>query len=1418
MTTGINFTLTGIGNFRQELNNLINLGKQYDQVYKQLTATTKTFQQVAGKSFGSGGGTNTRGLTNASSSAGLVGLEKSIIRTEIAGDKLSKRFNELALRSGLAGDRFDKFTGNILENKRAVDELEKELSQLQSQTKVTVREQVVFGEKIKDVGKGVRITNKELDALEKELRDVGKESKISGQSIETTRKSFDGLFSSTVDLSRRLGFIGFQFTALGSIFGGALALSAREAIEFESSITSVIQRLDRSDPLFASFKDSISGDIRKLGTDAFIDGNINVLSGLENSQNQLAQISALGSQLGVPIKNLQEFTKVIGEFSIANQELTGEEAATFMARFSNIVFPEGATTEQFRGLANDLVFLSNTMAATAPEIANQALRLAAIGSQIGFTPAETLGLSGVLASIGVKPEAGGTATIQLFDKIFESISGINTITLSGAQRSASATNDLNKKLLERQELTLEIATAEERLSRTKLPALFKKREFDVVQQRAELEALNAEINALQGNISSIVSQGTVSVTNASDEAKFLSNLLGISPQALADLFRTSPAEGTTALIQAFGTAQNRDELIGWLAELGITGTRAKQVIAGLSEAGFLLEEVFTDANEAFEDTTYLTEIAEERFNTTEAQLNLLANAFRDLQIEIGNKMLPTIKDAIQIFFVPLFDVLKEISPQILEVTVVFAGLTLGAGALFTALSFLVNPITLIIGALGALSVVFIQNFDSISKSIVAVIPQFQGIVDAIDAIKNAADFDILVALGLKEPDAIDKPLSLASMLQGQFGISTGGIGSSSFTTGFTGNSRVDFLRSLFPEISQADLMNVVLPEFDKINAFTKENVYGIFAGQEVKIPLNLGFDITLPDGETLSTSQMSSFKTMKLLNPEDLLNFGIPNAVATSQGTSSGLLENLRNEFNSLFSDIATLLVEIAGGAYFLSLLVDFGFAKTFFTTIFKALGSVSLSSLVVPVGAVLLITDVVVNEEESALAGVAQDVINAMFSEEKAVNGILTDENGVQVGLDVRFAFDVVETFFSDEFYAAVDKGVDQLLANIGNQFDIFFRSLGLSFQIAVYNALGSFYSDPNVLAILNLIGYRDAEGLGAEMFGKADSLITQKAIIRGELILEQPMVQGAFFGFSQGEGSSLQQSLDNMELGMVGQDLENESYVELGKDILRGIMIGLSNEDELTLIDDNTLSASQRILASFIEHLGIGSPSTITEEYGKWLMEGLAIGITNNLDMVLTPIQMIIDRVNILSQSFANLAISAGINMFLVSVITTTFLNPLALVFDRLTIASQNFEKVLAGIAGTMGLIVNAGVPISTLVGSSIASGNLTAETGGYFGKGSFVEVLENNLPFEAMSIAGRSFMLLNDNASIYSPRGKGEFGLSAPPINNSSSSQSIHIDSLSVGIDGSKNAIDVAEKVVETIRNSAKISNVRKIQQLG
>lgn len=176
--------------------------------------------------------------------------------------------------------------------------------------------------------------------------------------------------------------------AIAAIGGASLAA----AVNFEANFANVVKTVDGTKEEL----DALKGSIRDMAT-------VGNLSALDNAHDTLTNIAAIAGQLGVPTQDIQEFTQVVGGMTVAT-DLSGEAAATFMARFANIT---GMPIEDVDNFADALVTLGNNSAANESDIANVANRLSTL-STLGFEPAEILGMSAAVASLGISAELGGT--------------------------------------------------------------------------------------------------------------------------------------------------------------------------------------------------------------------------------------------------------------------------------------------------------------------------------------------------------------------------------------------------------------------------------------------------------------------------------------------------------------------------------------------------------------------------------------------------------------------------------------------------------------------------------------------------------------------------------------------------------------------------------------------------------------------------------------------------------------------------------------------------------------------------------------------------------------------------------------------------------------------------------------------------
>jgi len=133
---------------------------------------------------------------------------------------------------------------------------------------------------------------------------------------------------------------------------------------------------------------------------------------------EFARIGELAGQLGVPIEQIEKFTKTIGLIGVTTN-LTTEQASTDIARFANIM---GMPLENVDRLGSSIVALGNDSATTEQEILDMALRISGAGATLKLTEAQVLGWSSALSSVGIQAQMGGTAFSKLLIDISSMVS------------------------------------------------------------------------------------------------------------------------------------------------------------------------------------------------------------------------------------------------------------------------------------------------------------------------------------------------------------------------------------------------------------------------------------------------------------------------------------------------------------------------------------------------------------------------------------------------------------------------------------------------------------------------------------------------------------------------------------------------------------------------------------------------------------------------------------------------------------------------------------------------------------------------------------------------------------------------------------------------------------------------------------
>lgn len=324
---------------------------------------------------------------------------------------------------------------------------------------------------------------------------------------------------------------------------------------------------------------------------------------------------------------------VAGAAIAAGLGLAAKTAISFESAFAGVRKTVDASEAEFAALEKRLRTLATT---ELPLPFEEIARIAELGGQLG------IGLSGIedftttVAKLGVTTnlttEAAATGLARIANIMRLSSSDFNAL--------GSTIVDLGNNFATTER---EIVEFTERLAPS--GRVVGATTADVLAISAALASTGVEAEAGGTAFSKLFRQlATASATGGKALERF-ATIAGQTNEQFAALFARDPGKAVEAFIE--GLARMREEgqnLFPVLRELGIVDERQTRAVLALAGAQGLLTKSMDLSRKAWKEQTALTEEARKRFETTESQLRLLTNEFREMGAEIGTLLLPHIRN------------------------------------------------------------------------------------------------------------------------------------------------------------------------------------------------------------------------------------------------------------------------------------------------------------------------------------------------------------------------------------------------------------------------------------------------------------------------------------------------------------------------------------------------------------------------------------------------------------------------------------------------------------------------------------------------------------------------------------------------------------------------------------------------------
>lgn len=198
----------------------------------------------------------------------------------------------------------------------------------------------------------------------------------------------------------------FIIAGLADKASGAIGGMGVAAIEASTDIERAFVDIERTTEGTQGQLESLRGTLKGLATSTPI------------SIIDLAEIAALGNQLGVAAADVEEFTRTIAKYSAVSGQ-SAEASATAFGRISNLT---GLAASKYENLGSAIEYVARTTVATESTIMSTAKEITALSSGAGFSAQAIVGLAGALSSLAIPPARARGALSLYFGALNEAVS------------------------------------------------------------------------------------------------------------------------------------------------------------------------------------------------------------------------------------------------------------------------------------------------------------------------------------------------------------------------------------------------------------------------------------------------------------------------------------------------------------------------------------------------------------------------------------------------------------------------------------------------------------------------------------------------------------------------------------------------------------------------------------------------------------------------------------------------------------------------------------------------------------------------------------------------------------------------------------------------------------------------------------
>lgn len=314
-----------------------------------------------------------------------------------------------------------------------------------------------------------------------------------------------------------------------------------------------------------------------------------------------------------------------------------QSSIDFESAFAGVKKTVDSKTLKEAGMSYDtLSDALKRMTLEAPQTAEALAGIMEAGGQLGIDVTALEGFTKTIAALGVATNMTTDEAASMFAK-FANITGMSqnefenlgsTIVALG-NNFATTENDIMT-------MAMRMASAGTTIGMT---------ETDILAFATAMSSVGIMAEVGGSSFSTFASNLSLAVATSSDDLETYASIAGMTAEEFKTAFETDAASAINTFIQGLNDVdRNGMTAIQLLDQLGIKEVGMRNMLLSLANSGTLLSDALEMSASAWESNIALLEEANQRYGTTESQIQIMKNALELIKVDLGDFALPKVKD------------------------------------------------------------------------------------------------------------------------------------------------------------------------------------------------------------------------------------------------------------------------------------------------------------------------------------------------------------------------------------------------------------------------------------------------------------------------------------------------------------------------------------------------------------------------------------------------------------------------------------------------------------------------------------------------------------------------------------------------------------------------------------------------------